>query len=183
MPVAYTVAQGEYVAAEKIENVNAGASTFVAQNFVYGDSYHHCLVAIVVPDPDYAAVWAKKNDTSGDIAALCGNTAFRTAVLADLNRVGRAKGLQGFEIVKAVHLEPELWTAENGILTPTFKLKRNVAKKKYQAQIDDMCVAPPPPLVVFVLRFPARCTTRCSQPSPSGCLRAGTSPSAPRWVA
>ena len=126
------------MAAEKIENINAGASSFVAQNFVYGDSYHHCLVAIVVPDPDFAAVWAKKNGASGDVKALCASDKFRAEVLADLRKVGKANGLHGFEIVKAVHLEPELWTAENGVLTPTFKLKRNVAKKKYQAQIDDM---------------------------------------------
>jgi long-subunit acyl-CoA synthetase (AMP-forming) len=39
------VCQGEYVAAEKIENVLL-KSLLVAQIFVYGDSFHHCLVAV-----------------------------------------------------------------------------------------------------------------------------------------
>jgi len=31
-----------------------------------------------------------------------------------------------------------MWTVENDMVTPTFKLKRNIAKKKYQEQIDKM---------------------------------------------
>ena len=54
--------------------------------------------------------------------------------------------LQGFEMVKKVALEPEVWSVENGILTPTFKLKRNEAKKKYLSQIDAMYAQGLPPV-------------------------------------
>ncbi len=40
--------------------------------------------------------------------------------------------------VQAVHLHPELFTVENGLLTPTFKLKRPQAKQAFQAAIDAM---------------------------------------------
>jgi long-chain acyl-CoA synthetase len=46
--------------------------------------------------------------------------------------------LQGFEMVKAVHLCAEPFTLENDLLTPTFKLKRNVAKARFQTIIDDL---------------------------------------------
>ena len=44
------------------------------------------------------------------------------------------ESLQGFEMVKAVHLEPKPWTPED-ILTSTFKLKRADAKKWYQKEV------------------------------------------------
>jgi long-chain acyl-CoA synthetase len=44
--------------------------------------------------------------------------------------------LQSFEMAKAVFLHPEPFTLENDLLTPTFKLKRNVAKTRFQDVID-----------------------------------------------
>jgi long-chain acyl-CoA synthetase len=41
-----------------------------------------------------------------------------------------------FEVPKAIFVESELFSVENDLLTPSFKLKRNVAQKKYRQQID-----------------------------------------------
>ena len=57
----------------------------------------------------------------------------------------KAAKLQGFEVVKKVSLEAEAWSTENNLLTPTFKLKRNEAKKKYIGQIDAMYAQGLPP--------------------------------------
>lgn len=37
-----------------------------------------------------------------------------------------------------MHLEPELWSPENGWLTPTFKFRRDPLRRRYQAAIDAM---------------------------------------------
>ena len=51
---------------------------------------------------------------------------------------GRAEKLKGFELIKALHLEPNAFAVEDDLLTPTFKLKRPQLQKKYQKIIDDM---------------------------------------------
>jgi len=47
----FKLAQGEYVAPEKLENIYVQAS-LVGQIFVHGDSLQNYLIAIVVPDPE-----------------------------------------------------------------------------------------------------------------------------------
>lgn len=46
--------------------------------------------------------------------------------------------MQGFEAVKGVHLEPEQFTVEDELMTPTFKLKRPQLQKRYQRVLDDL---------------------------------------------
>ena len=45
---------------------------------------------------------------------------------------------QGFEEVKDVVLECELFSVENDLMTPSFKLKRPQLLKRYKQQIDAM---------------------------------------------
>lgn len=132
----FKLSQGEYIAAEKIENIYIG-SPFIAQAFVYGDSLQSCLVAIIVPDVDYVMPWAKSKGIAGkDLAEVCAQKATKDAIMADMQTHAKAAKLHSFENAKAIHLESELWSVENEMLTPTFKLKRNQGKKKYQATID-----------------------------------------------
>lgn len=133
----FKLQQGEYVAPEKIENINAQCQ-FIAQNMVYGDSLQCELVSIITVDPDAVTGWAQKNGKAGDLAQWCKDPDLIKAVLGDLKKIGAASKLQGFEIVKAVLLEPEPWAPGGAILTPTFKLQRAKAAKVYEAQIKDL---------------------------------------------
>lgn len=45
--------------------------------------------------------------------------------------------------VSAIHLHPDLFTVDNDLLTPTFKLKRPQAKAAFQAAIDAMYASLP----------------------------------------
>ncbi|KAI8468294.1 MAG: hypothetical protein J3K34DRAFT_427744 [Monoraphidium minutum] len=133
----FKLAQGEYVAPEKIENVYA-RSPFVLQSFVYGDSLRSQLVAVVVPDPEYLLPWARDRGLPQDVPSLCREPAVAAAVAKSLAEEGRAAQLRGFEAVSAVELVAEPFTVENGMLTPTFKLKRPQARETFQALIDSM---------------------------------------------
>ena len=132
----FKLSQGEYVAAEKVEN--AILSSWVQQAFVHGDSLHSMLVAIVVVNPDTLKPWAAAAGKAGASAAeLAADPALRELVLKDIAASGKTRGLQGFEIPKGIHIEPTAWTPDD-VLTPTFKLKRKDAKARYQKEIDEL---------------------------------------------
>lgn len=123
----------------QVENECLG--NYVAALFVHGDSLHSMTVAVAVPNPDAVKAWAtahNKVDAAGNtlpFATLCADPELVKTVLADLQKQGKSRGLQSFEIPKGLILEPVAWTPDD-ILTPSFKLKRRDAKEKYGAQLD-----------------------------------------------
>ena len=144
----FKLSQGEYVAPEKIENVLVG-SMLIGQCFVYGDSFQSALVAVVVPDEEPSKAWATKQDdlvSKLSFSKLCQSTQLKEAIMADIHRLSKAQGLHGFETPKAIYLESNLFTTENDLVTPTFKLKRNKLKDNYEHQINEMYASLPAPI-------------------------------------
>ncbi|KAG0039239.1 Long chain acyl-CoA synthetase 7 peroxisomal [Podila clonocystis] len=134
----FKLAQGEYIAPEKIEGVLA-KHYLVAQVFVHGDSLQATLVGVVIPDPDTLKLWANENGLRGkSYEELCRDAKVKTTLQKDLAVFGKESDLKGFEILKNIHVDSEQFSIENDLLTPTFKLKRHQAKEKYQAEIDRM---------------------------------------------
>ncbi|BDA42483.1 Long-chain-fatty-acid-CoA ligase 1 [Coccomyxa sp. Obi] len=133
----FKLAQGEYIAPEKIENVYM-RSPFVAQAFVYGDSLQAHLVAIIVPDPDTLLPWAAARGLPQDMTRLVTDPTVTTAVFNSILEEGRTSKLRGFEQVAAITLVAEQFSVENDLLTPTFKLKRPQAKAAFKEAIDRM---------------------------------------------
>ncbi|XP_031699915.1 long-chain-fatty-acid--CoA ligase 5 isoform X2 [Anarrhichthys ocellatus] len=131
----FKLAQGEYIAPEKIENVYIRSGP-VAQVFVHGDSLQSCLIAIVVPDTEVLPGLAKSLGCKGSIEELCKTKEMKKAILSDLTKLGKEAGLKSFEQVKDVYLHPEQFTIENGLLTPTLKAKRAELKTLFQPQIN-----------------------------------------------
>uniref|UniRef100_A0A8C8JPT6 Arachidonate--CoA ligase n=1 Tax=Oncorhynchus tshawytscha TaxID=74940 RepID=A0A8C8JPT6_ONCTS len=133
----FKLAQGEYIAPERIENVYIRSAP-VAQVFVHGDSLQASLVAIVVPDPEVLPGFAQKLGVQGSHEELCKSQKIKKAIIADLVKLGRQAGLKSFEQVKDLYMHPELFSIENGLLTPTLKAKRADLKKLFQPQIDSL---------------------------------------------
>nr|XP_043623377.1 long chain acyl-CoA synthetase 6, peroxisomal-like [Erigeron canadensis] len=134
----FKLAQGEYIAPEKIENVYA-KSKFVAQCFIYGDSFNAALVAIVCVDPEMLKEWATKEGIKFEsLEQLCNDPRAKAAVLADMDATGKQAQLRGFEFARSITLVAEPFTMDNGLLTPTFKVKRPQAKAYFAKAIADM---------------------------------------------
>ncbi|KAL7747139.1 medium-chain fatty acid-CoA ligase faa2 [Sorochytrium milnesiophthora] len=138
----FKLSQGEYVAPEKVENVYC-TSNLVAQAFVYGNSLQSCVVAIIVPDHETLVPWAASLGIGGgqtDFAALVRREDVRQKLQQELAAYGRAQGLKGFEMAKAVYLDDTPFQPDgpDALLTPTFKLKRHEAQRKYAGIIDKL---------------------------------------------
>uniref|UniRef100_A0A8C7U0R5 Arachidonate--CoA ligase n=1 Tax=Oncorhynchus mykiss TaxID=8022 RepID=A0A8C7U0R5_ONCMY len=130
----FKLAQGEYIAPEKVENIYIRSDP-VAQIFVHGDSLQACLVGIVVPDPDFLPGWAKKKGIEGSYLEMCASK-MKNAILEDILRLGKEGGLKSFEQVRDISLHTEMFSVQNGLLTPTLKAKRTDLRSHFREQID-----------------------------------------------
>nr|KAF6346876.1 hypothetical protein mPipKuh1_010619 [Pipistrellus kuhlii] len=133
----FKLAQGEYVAPEKIENIYSRSDP-VAQIYVHGDSLQAFLVGIVVPDPEVMPSWAQKRGIEGTYTELCANKEVKKAILEDMVRLGKESGLHSFEQVKAIHIHSDMFSVENGLLTPTLKAKRPELREYFKKQIQEL---------------------------------------------
>uniref|UniRef100_A0A8C7M8M2 Arachidonate--CoA ligase n=1 Tax=Oncorhynchus kisutch TaxID=8019 RepID=A0A8C7M8M2_ONCKI len=132
----FKLAQGEYIAPERIENVYIRSAP-VAQVFVHGDSLQASLVAIVVPDPEVLPGFAQKLGVQGSHEELCKRTTLKNLLQNVFPLCPNALFLFVVQ-VKDLYMHPELFSIENGLLTPTLKAKRVDLKKLFQPQIDSL---------------------------------------------
>ncbi|KAK0586908.1 hypothetical protein LWI29_014256 [Acer saccharum] len=133
----FKLSQGEYVAVENLENI-FGLVSDIESIWVYGSSFESFLVAVVNPKKEALESWASDNGVIGDFKSLCENPMAKEYMLGELTRVGKEKKLKGFELIKAVHLDPEPFDMERDLITPTYKKKRPQLLKYYQNVIDNM---------------------------------------------
>ncbi|XP_010181666.1 PREDICTED: long-chain-fatty-acid--CoA ligase 6 isoform X3 [Mesitornis unicolor] len=133
----FKLAQGEYIAPEKIENIYIRSDP-VAQIYVHGDSLQAFLVGIVVPDSEVMPGWAKKRGFDGAYAELCKNKELQQAIMEDMVRLGKESGLHSFEQVKAIYIHSDMFSVQNGLLTPTLKAKRPELRDYFKKQIEEL---------------------------------------------
>lgn len=135
----FKLSQGEYVAVENIENKYIQCP-LVSSIWVYGSSFESFLVAVAIPEQKLLENWAAVNQVNinGTFEDLCRHKKARKYVLDELNRTGYNLQLRGFEMLKAVHLEPKPFDMERDMITPTFKLKRSQLLNYYKSQVDEL---------------------------------------------
>ena len=136
----FKLSQGEYISPDKITGVYQ-ACPLVGNLFVYGDSYQSYLVAVVIPSEYHLRRCLREKgvpEEGRSFKELCSDPAVKAVMFTEMSKVANASKLCGFEKVKNIYLDCEHWTIENGMLTPTMKLKRNVSKTKYKDVIAQL---------------------------------------------
>jgi len=62
-----------------------------------------------------------------DAAEVCKDEGFKKEIMADLARLAKENNLSGLEKPKDIFVSIDPFSIDNDMLTPTFKLKRNIA--------------------------------------------------------
>lgn len=111
----------------------------VSQVFLYGDSLKSCTVAVIVPEMGKVKHWARENGADeNDLKKVIKDAAFKKYLLDELGTLAKKNKLTGLEKPRDVFITDEPFSEDNKLLTPTFKLKRNIAAKYFKPQIDAM---------------------------------------------
>lgn len=133
----FKLSQGEYIAPEKVENVYS-KSQYVAQVFVYGEGLKSCVIGVIVPDVENVKYYAAEHNIPGTLSVLCNHPEIKQLIMSDITDLGKKAGLKSFEQVKDIYLHPDVFSVQNGLLTPTLKSKRNHLKIYFKPQLEDM---------------------------------------------
>ncbi len=126
---------GKFIAPQPIENA-LKLNPYVGVAAILGDRRKFPAVMI---SPNFAALedWARTNNVPFQSRAeLVANQNVQR--LYDEIVEGINQNLARFEKLKRVMLVPDEFTADNGALTPTLKLRRRVIEDRYKKQIDDL---------------------------------------------
>lgn len=127
----YKLANGRYVAPAPLEE-KLQLSPFILQAIVYGDNQPH-NVALIVPDMTALKAWAENQGIAQDEKSILSDNRTHDLVRKEIESCSR--DFKGFESVLKFVLTPEELTTQNGMLTPTLKVKRRMVLAKYEGQL------------------------------------------------
>ncbi|KAI3625551.1 hypothetical protein CBS9595_000912 [Malassezia furfur] len=143
------LAQGEYIAIERVEGLFASLP-LAQQLWLYGDSYQPHLVGVCVPEPEPFAEFAsrilKRSVSATDQKALeeaAADPAVTEAFLREFIKLGKRQKVGTLEQIRALKLRMEPFSPENGLMTPTLKVKRQEAAKQLKKDLDELYSHPP----------------------------------------
>jgi long-chain acyl-CoA synthetase len=126
---------GKFIAPQPIEN-SLKLNPLVGTAAIIGDRRKFAFVLI---SPNFVLLedWARANKVAfSSRAELVADPKVQTlydGIVEEIN-----KSLARFEKLKRVLLVADEFTADNGLLTPTLKLRRRVVEDRYRRQIDEL---------------------------------------------
>jgi long-chain acyl-CoA synthetase len=129
----YKLENGKYVAPAPLEE-QLKLSPFIINAMVYGDN-RLFNVALIVPDMDAVKKWAGENGVSADSdEKLLESQKVKDMLQGEVDKASQS--FKGFERIKKITLTAEDFTTQNGMLTPSLKVKRRFVWQKYGPQIE-----------------------------------------------
>ena len=130
----YKLENGKYVAPAPLEE-SLKLSAYIDQVMLYGFNRPHNVAVIVAAMPAVEK-FAEENGISGSGESLLGDPLVRELFQKQLEHYG--KDFKSFERPQNFALLSEEWGIDNGLLTPTLKLKREVVEDQFRSQIESL---------------------------------------------
>ena len=130
----YKLENGKYVAPAPLEE-SLKLSTFIDQVMLYGFNRPYNVALIVAAMPAVEQ-YAKDKGISGSGKSLLGDSLIKELFKNQLEEFG--KNFKGFEHPQNFALLSDEWDINNGLLTPTLKLKREVVEEQFKKQIEEL---------------------------------------------
>ncbi|MCB0310092.1 MAG: AMP-binding protein, partial [Bdellovibrionales bacterium] len=122
---------GKNIAPESVEQ-ELKTSKYISQAVLVGDGRPYC-VALITLNLSAVQKWAQTNGHQiGE--EIADNSEVRRLIHSEIERINGS--LANFESVKKFFLVSDEFTIDNGLLTPTFKVKRKAVQERFQQQID-----------------------------------------------
>ena len=125
---------GKYIAPQLLENAMK-QSRFVEQIMVIGDG-QKMPAAFIQPNFEFVKEWAKIHhiELGTSNAEISANPQVCNRIFQEVEIANEKFG--NWEKIKKIELTPDIWSVDNGHLTPTMKLKRKVVLEKYKYLFD-----------------------------------------------
>ena len=125
---------GKYVAPALIEN-DLKQSHFIEQVIVIGEG-EKMPAALIQPDFEFIKHWIdrKGKDIEHDNKSIVTSQIIKDRIQKEVDKANKKFGK--WEQVKKFELTPDIWTIDDGHLTPTLKMKRKIIKEKYKDLVE-----------------------------------------------
>ncbi len=119
---------GKYIAPQLLEN-KFKQSRFIEQIMVVGDG-EKMPAALIQPNFEFLREWAiRHNVTLGTNTEIVTNPKVVARFQEEVDHANEK--FAKWEKIKQFRLTPDIWTVDQGYLTPTMKLRRKIIKEKY----------------------------------------------------
>ena len=130
----YKLENGKYIAPTPLEEL-LQFSPFVDQAMVTGANKKY-NIALIVPDMEELRRYAAEKGI--DLTREGWQETPPIVELFEKEIEGQSQDFRGFERCKKFIIVSEEWSPENGMLTPTLKLKRNIIADRYKDRIEEL---------------------------------------------
>lgn len=130
----YKLLNGKYVVPTPLEE-KIKLSPFISNVMVSGMNREY-NVAVVIPDYEVLKGWAAERGLDPNPASLAKNDQVRALIEEEVEKLSAE--FKGYEKVRRIYIGDEDFTTDNGMLTPTLKLKRRIVQQRYNDAIDSL---------------------------------------------